>query len=129
MPVSEPFPLKDYSALLADGGASAVIARGAGPPPSGDGLNVGWAEMERPPPHGGECHPEGDEMLILLAGDISILLEEATTRTVRLRPGEAFIVPQGVWHRLLVHSPARLIYLNRGRSEHRPLPDSATASR
>ena len=118
---SEPFSLVDYSATLDVSGSTSLVPIGRGPPPSHDGLNVGFAELNQAPPHGGECHPDGDELIVLISGDVSIMLEEEVARTVVLQPGEAFIVPQGVWHRLLVHTPSRMIYLTRGRSMIRPL--------
>ena len=121
MPRSDPFSLARNSALLRLDGSSSVAPMGAGPPPSAEGFNVGLAELDRAPPHGGERHPHGDELLILISGDVSVELEEEVTRNVRLRPSEGFIVPQGIWHRVLVHSPCRLIYVTPGRSEVRPL--------
>jgi quercetin dioxygenase-like cupin family protein len=117
----EPFSLVDYSVTLDANGSGSTIPRGTGRPPQTAGLTVGWEEMSRAPPHGGECHPDGDETIILMSGELSILLEEEMTRTVRLRSGEAFIVPRGLWHRLLIDSPVRLIHLTPGISQARPL--------
>jgi mannose-6-phosphate isomerase-like protein (cupin superfamily) len=59
-----------------------------------------------------EMHPSGDEFLYLLSGKIACVLEESHgERVVELRAGEACIVPQGVWHRLLVHAPGNLLFL------------------
>ena len=41
---------------------------------------------------------------------------------VLLAPGEAFVVPQGVWHRVVVHEPSRFVHITPGpASDHRPL--------
>jgi mannose-6-phosphate isomerase-like protein (cupin superfamily) len=120
--------MADWSAMLRADGSSSVLPVRAGPPPSGEGLSVGLAELDRAPPHGGECHPHGDEMIVLLSGDVSIVLEEEVTRTVRLQPNEAFIVPRATWHRLLIHRPSRLIHLTPGPSQWRPPGNPASPS-
>ncbi len=57
-----------------------------------------------------EMHPAGDELLILASGALSVDAREgATERTAPLPPQAAFIVPAGVWHRLIVHEPSVLI--------------------
>jgi hypothetical protein len=46
-----------------------------------------------------ERHPAGDEFLLLLSGEVTIVLDEAQgQRRVRLQAAEAFVVPKGVWH-------------------------------
>jgi mannose-6-phosphate isomerase-like protein (cupin superfamily) len=60
-----------------------------------------------------EMHPEADEVLFLVAGAIDVVLEEADTeRTIALETGQAVIVPRGVWHRLVVRRPGRLLFVN-----------------
>jgi hypothetical protein len=57
-----------------------------------------------------EMHPEGDELLILASGSLSVDLREGKTeRTVPLSTRAAFIVRAGIWHRLIVHEPSVLI--------------------
>lgn len=70
-----------------------------------------------------EIHPSGDEFLYLLAGKIACILEESHgERVVELRAGEACIVPQGIWHRLLVRAPGDLLFLTPGEGTmHRPV--------
>jgi mannose-6-phosphate isomerase-like protein (cupin superfamily) len=59
-----------------------------------------------------EIHPSGDEFLYLLSGRMACILEEVHgERVVELRAGEVCIVPQGVWHRLLVREPGDLLFL------------------
>ena len=41
------------------------------------------------------AHPETDEMFLVLSGDLTIRLDDAT---VTLRPGQLFVVPKGVSH-------------------------------
>jgi hypothetical protein len=57
-----------------------------------------------------EMHPEGDELLILSSGFVSLeFRDKGTEQTVPLPPQSAFIVPAGIWHRLVVHEPSVLI--------------------
>ena len=60
-----------------------------------------------------EMHPEADEVLFLVSGAIDLVLQEADTeRTLALEAGEAAIVPRGVWHRLVMRHPGRLLFVN-----------------
>jgi len=64
--------------------------------------------------HPDECemHPHGDELLCLLAGAIDVVLEEpAGDRAVPLKAGEMFVVPRGVWHRIVLHEPADVLFV------------------
>ena len=77
-----------------------------------------------------ERHPAGDEILHLLSGRLSVTLapEGATERCCTLRAGEALVVPCGVWHRLQVLEPARLLFITPPRAtEHRPRERAAAA--
>jgi len=57
-----------------------------------------------------EMHPAGDELLLLTSGALSVDVREgAMVRTAPLPSQSAFIVPAGVWHRLIVHEPSVLI--------------------
>lgn len=72
-----------------------------------------------------EMHPEADEVIYLVAGAIELVLDEPDgERTVTIETGEASIVPRGVWHRLVMRRPGKLLFVNsrtgmRGR-RHRP---------
>jgi len=60
-----------------------------------------------------EMHPEADEVLFLVSGAIDIALQEGDAeRTVALEAGHAAIVPRGVWHRLVMRQPGRLLFIN-----------------
>jgi mannose-6-phosphate isomerase-like protein (cupin superfamily) len=110
------------SALLRDG-SSLRIPRQPGPPARVDGFVVGALTMTRDAPHGGEMHPDGDELLLLFSGRVSVALEEETgEREVELAPGQGFIVPRGVWHRVRIHEPSQLVHVTPGPGGmHRPL--------
>jgi hypothetical protein len=57
-----------------------------------------------------EMRPEGDELRILASGSLSVEFREGEMeRTAPLPPQAAFIVPAGIWHRLIVHEPCGLI--------------------
>lgn len=117
-----PVALAQAFVAMEKAGPARVHGYGDGDPPAIDGYTVGVAHMSEPPPHGGERHVDGDELLYLVSGRISVLLEEpAGERVVDVSPGEAFIVPQGLWHRLLVHEPCHLVFITPGpTNEHRP---------
>ena len=70
-----------------------------------------------------ELHPVGEELLFCHSGKFVILVEgpEGEGR-FPLAPGEAFIVPRGAWHRILVREPGRLLFVTWGvGTRHRPL--------
>jgi mannose-6-phosphate isomerase-like protein (cupin superfamily) len=59
-----------------------------------------------------EMHPGGDEVLYLLAGALEVVLDERTgERIFDLRGGQACLVPQGVWHRLVLRQPSDLLFV------------------
>jgi quercetin dioxygenase-like cupin family protein len=92
-----------------------------GQPARPDGLSVGVVEMSRAPPHGGELHPDGDELIYVIAGKIKVLGESTPAEPCELGPGEMCIIPRGEWHRLQLLEPTRLIHITPGpRGEHRP---------
>ena len=60
-----------------------------------------------------EMHPEADEVIFLVSGAIDVVLDEAgAERTVPLEAGRAAIVPRGVWHRLVMRQPGKLLFIN-----------------
>lgn len=102
-----------------------VMERVPGPPAHPDGLTVGVIDMSRAPPHGGELHPDGDELIYVIAGLVRVVGESAAAEPCELGPGEMCIVPKGEWHRLQLLEPTRLIHITPGPGgAHRP-PDAA----
>lgn len=69
-----------------------------------------------------EMHPAGDEIVSLLSGRLDLVLEEdGGERTIPLHPGATCVVPQGVWHRVIVHTPGDTLHITRGAgTRHRP---------
>lgn len=75
-----------------------------------------WATWER--------HPAGEELVMLLSGDATLVLEEADgPRTVRLStPGAYVLVPRGTWHTACTTVSTTLLFLTPGAgTEHRPV--------
>ncbi|WP_051980665.1 hypothetical protein [Burkholderia sp. 9120] len=57
-----------------------------------------------------EMHPDGDELLILASGSLSVEVRDGKTIcSARLPSQAAFVVPAAQWHRLIVHEPSVLI--------------------
>jgi mannose-6-phosphate isomerase-like protein (cupin superfamily) len=69
-----------------------------------------------------ERHPHGEELLLLLSGRVTLIHEiDGEERSVTLEPERAWLVPRGVWHRAVVHTPGKLLAVTYGRgTEHRP---------
>ncbi len=100
----------------------ATIANRRGPPAHPDGLLVGVADMRRDPPHNGELHPDGDELIFVLSGRVSVTVDSSPSDPLELRPGEACIIPKGEWHRVHLEEPTRLLHITPGpNGDHRPL--------
>lgn len=71
-----------------------------------------------------ERHPIGDELALLLSGDVELLLEDqlGTRTTIRLAPGDSGIIPAAAWHTIRVASASRILFLTPtpARTQHRP---------
>jgi quercetin dioxygenase-like cupin family protein len=58
-----------------------------------------------------ERHPDGDELLHALEGDVEItLLTDDGPRRRTLRQGHVFVCPRGLWHRQLPHGTATILF-------------------
>ena len=122
--VSTPFELSQVTVGLHRDGQARFLPKVPGPPARIDGFSVGAPVLTRPAPHAGEMHPDGDELLFLISGHVSVLLEgQDAQRVLELRPGQAVVVPRGVWHRVLLNEPSQLLHITPGPGgQHRPLP-------
>jgi mannose-6-phosphate isomerase-like protein (cupin superfamily) len=97
-------------------------ARKPGPPERIDGITIGFVSMGADAPHGGEVHPDGDEILYVISGKLRVVGESAPDAPVELRQGEACIVRKGEWHRVTMLEPAELLHITPGpRGDYRPL--------
>lgn len=69
-----------------------------------------------------EKHPHGDEIVILLSGHMTFVLESADgDREVELTtPGDYVVVPADVWHTARAHESSRMLFVTPGEgTEHR----------
>ena len=99
--------------------------RRPGPPERIDGFTVGILTMHGDAPHGGEVHPDGDEVLYIISGRVRISGD--TSDPVELGPGDACIVPSGEWHTVSVLEETQLVHITPGpNGDHRPKPLTET---
>jgi quercetin dioxygenase-like cupin family protein len=110
-------------AEVARDGTVSFAPRLPGPPPRVDGHLLALTSLEHSPPHLGERHLDGDELIYLISGEVTVVIEAPRgDQRHTLAPGDALIVARGLWHRLEVARPARLVHLTPGPSgEHRRL--------
>ena len=93
-----------------------------GPPERIAGYSLGIADMTRSAPHGGEVHPDGDEVLFVISGSVLVRGESDPQQPVAVNAGECCVVKAGEWHKVELLEPTRLIYLTPGpNGDHRPL--------
>jgi mannose-6-phosphate isomerase-like protein (cupin superfamily) len=106
-------------------GRARLMVRDRPGPPRIDGYTVGAPFISEEPPHRGEVHPDADELLYLVSGRVRVHLELAEgEREVELGPGQALVVPCGIWHRIQIDEPGRLVHITPGPGgDHRPLRD------
>jgi len=92
------------------------------PPKRIDGFTVGAPMLTGDAPHDGEMHPDGDELLYLVSGKVTVRLElPEGAQTVDLSGGDAMVIPQGVWHLVNLIEPGQLIHITPGPSgDYRP---------
>ncbi len=58
-----------------------------------------------------ERHPDGDELLLVLDGELEVttLTDDGPVKRT-LRAGEAFVCPQGLWHRQFAEKSVSMLY-------------------
>ena len=62
-----------------------------------------------------EVHPNGDELVLCVAGRITLHQEvDGGVRTATLETGEAIVNPPGVWHTADVDAPATALFITAG---------------
>jgi mannose-6-phosphate isomerase-like protein (cupin superfamily) len=69
-----------------------------------------------------EMHPTDDELLFMLEGTATFVLELSNElREIDLSAGRLLVTPQGVWHTAQMREPARLLAITAGSgTQHRP---------
>ena len=117
-PLKNPINLSKNPVRFTPTGSIETVAQRGRAHSGVEGRLAGEARMTRNPPHAGEMHPDGDELLYLVEGAVEIILDEENgERCLSLEPGQAFVVPCGVWHRVMVKEPCCLLYFTPGRSQ------------
>ena len=92
-----------------------------GPPKQFDGLNVGIVTLENTT-NNGEVHLDGDEILYVISGELSLTSDSNPNESLTLSSGESCIIKKGEWHKVNVTKTTQLIYMTPGlNNEHRPL--------
>ena len=91
-----------------------------GPPESFDGLNIGMATLEQDPPHAGEVHLDGDELLYIISGSVRITSDSNPGQSLELGSGDACIIEKGEWHKVYILEKTQLIHITPGpNNDHR----------
>jgi mannose-6-phosphate isomerase-like protein (cupin superfamily) len=71
-----------------------------------------------------EIHPAGDEIVCLLSGEASLVLDrDGTEEIIHLRePGAFAIVPKGTWHTARTSVPTQMLFVTPGQgTDNRPI--------
>ena len=92
----------------------AIKKREPGPPRRIDGLTVGVVTMEHDSPHGGERHPDGDEILFVISGKLRITSDSSPDEPTFVGPGEACVIPKGEWHNVHLVETAQFVHITPG---------------
>jgi mannose-6-phosphate isomerase-like protein (cupin superfamily) len=117
-------PLK-YTIGISHELAASKVPEQPDPPIPFDGLTFGVATMSANSPHGGEMHPDGDEVLYLISGRVKVVFLDGSKEVVEVEPGDGLVVPKGRWHRVDIVEPCQIVYLTPGpNNEFRPVPDA-----
>lgn len=89
-----------------------------------DGRLVGSARLRKGRLDHWEMHPKGDEFLMLLSGAMTLVLEQRGGKVsrIRMKRGQACIVPKGLWHTFEIAVPGELMFATAGDgTAHRPV--------
>ena len=81
-------------------------------------IGVFWSEAGGPGPW--EMHPDSEELLHVLEGEVEIevLPEEGEGIKTRISSGSFMVVPQGRWHRHSMITKSKELFLSPERTEH-----------
>ena len=76
---------------------------------------IGLSTIDRPAPHGGEMHPDADEVLILVSGRIDVVIEaDGAEHVHELTAGQGIVVPKGLWHRVIPKERSSRLHVTPG---------------
>lgn len=97
-----------------DSGVRRLIGSEKGRLLSASSMGADWTNWE--------MHPAGDEILLMLEGKATFVLDLADgLREVALSAGRLLVIPKGVWHTAKVGEPGRLLAITAGSgTQHRP---------
>jgi mannose-6-phosphate isomerase-like protein (cupin superfamily) len=72
-----------------------------------------------------EMHPAGDEVLVLLEGELQMVFQRAGgEESFDLAPGATLIVPKGTWHRARRQKGVRMLFMTWGAgTTHKPVTE------
>lgn len=79
-------------------------------------FDANWSTWER--------HPAGDELVCLLEGNVTMVLDRGTAENeVHLQhPGEYVVVPKGTWHTARTSVPTKMLFVTPGEgTENKPV--------
>ena len=74
-----------------------------------------------------EMHPAGDELVCLLSGDVTLVLDRHGAKEKRhlRKPGEFVIIPKGTWHTARTQASTKMLFLTPGEgTDHRPVDNN-----
>jgi len=92
-----------------------------GPPKQFNGLNVGIVTMEKAS-NNGEVHLDGDEILYVISGELSLTSDSNPNEPLSLCSGDSCIIKKGEWHKVNIIKLTQLIYITPGlNNEHRSI--------
>ena len=110
-----------YSFDIARDLSVSTRAQKPGPPERIDGMTVGIVTMENDSPHGGEVHPDGDEILYVISGKLRVIGDSSTAGPLEMAAGDACIVKKGEWHKVEVLEKTQVVHITPGpNGNHRP---------
>lgn len=92
-----------------------------GPPERVSGMTLGIVTMDGDAPHGGEVHPDGDEIIYVISGKLQIIGDSSKSEPLTLLPGAACVIKKGEWHNVRVLEKTQLMHVTPGpNGSHRP---------
>ena len=68
-----------------------------------------------------ERHPAGDEIVCLLSGDVTMLLEGEANGVRLTQPGSYVVIPRNTWHTAKTSVATKMIFVTPGKdTDHKP---------
>ena len=113
---SSPIMLIDVGRDILDIGRDLSVStrqRNPGPPERIDGMSVGIVTVEGEGPHGGERHPDGDEILYVISGELTLHADNLD-EPMRVGEGKACVIRKGEWHRVTAEIPTQIVHITPG---------------